>query len=143
MSFPFIQSKLILESAGLGLAAAALIGSTSLAVQLAINAFHNHRLKVAKLKYLGLEPPKEPSWTLKKYADKPHDGLKEFNFDPVQELFLMIRNTIKSNIDLPPWTSPLMNAIDLDYRKALNVKISVVRAQVAKLEKQLQEKQIN
>ncbi|KND00372.1 uncharacterized protein SPPG_04696 [Spizellomyces punctatus DAOM BR117] len=53
--------------------------------------------------------------------------------DPVGSLFVWARDKINANVDLPDWTSPLLNAWDIEYRKRLNIRLKILESQVGEL----------
>nr|KAJ3414409.1 hypothetical protein HK105_001770 [Polyrhizophydium stewartii] len=55
-------------------------------------------------------------------------------WDPFGDLMQWILGGIRARLDLDPkWSSPLFNAFDIDHRKTLNVKISILELQVREL----------
>lgn len=56
--------------------------------------------------------------------------------DPFRNVFERFISTIGQVVDFPEWASPLVNALDPDYRKRLNYRIRILQDEIEELEKQ-------
>lgn len=74
---------------------------------------------------------------LRKDPHLPPDKGKEI--DPVGAVFMWAKNKINENVEVPDWTSPLLNAWDVEYRKRLNVRLKVLESQVGELRRNVGE----
>ncbi|KAJ3406373.1 hypothetical protein HDU80_011385 [Chytriomyces hyalinus] len=62
----------------------------------------------------------------------------DHGWDPLRELVTYMRGRFIRSVDaVPSWASPFVNALDLDYRKRLNIKIEILERQVGALKLQL------
>ncbi|KAI8924784.1 hypothetical protein BC831DRAFT_463619 [Entophlyctis helioformis] len=60
------------------------------------------------------------------------------HWDPAQQAMQYLRTLITDHVDLGPWSSPLLNAFDVDYRKLLNAKICILEEQIEDLGDEIQ-----
>ncbi|KAI8590384.1 hypothetical protein BDZ88DRAFT_108786 [Geranomyces variabilis] len=86
--------------------------------------------------------PTPPPWSLRQFLEQDilrsesHAGTKSLadsDFDPLGAVFMWARNKINENVDVPDWTSPLLNAWDFEYRKRLSLRLGILEVQVADL----------
>lgn len=61
-------------------------------------------------------------------------------WDPAKEAFDSLSSWIAAKMDLPPWASPFVNALDIEYRRKLNFSIEVLERQVEDLSRELYER---
>ena len=73
------------------------------------------------------------AWKTNPFVNTSDVSVPQKEFDPVQSIVLWIREQFSDRIDVPHWLSPVMNALDLDYRLRMNKKIEVLEAQVGGL----------
>lgn len=58
-------------------------------------------------------------------------------FDPFSDMFNWARDKLAEKVDMPTWASPLVNAVDLEYRRRLNFKISLLHNQIDDLSREI------
>lgn len=83
----------------------------------------------------SIAPPEEPF----RFRELLKTKSMESNYgeiDPIQMLMGWVRDTMASVVDLPSWASPLVNALDLEYRNRLNYKIAFLEQQIGELSPQ-------
>ncbi|KAJ1557986.1 hypothetical protein HK405_014688, partial [Cladochytrium tenue] len=61
------------------------------------------------------------------------------SFDPVMWVVRAARDAVSDRVDVPVWLSPLMNALDMEYRDRLNRKVSSLEMQVQLLRERARE----
>jgi hypothetical protein len=68
------------------------------------------------------------------------------NWDPIQDAFDWTKNRLVflawKGRPIPDWSSPLVNALDIEYRKRLNDKLDILERQIGKLKKDLSQKDL-
>ncbi|TPX41881.1 hypothetical protein SeMB42_g05369 [Synchytrium endobioticum] len=62
-----------------------------------------------------------------------------YYWDPVKDGLDWVSNKINQHVTLPEWASPMANALDIEYRKKLNMQIQALEAQVTVLRKRVDE----
>jgi hypothetical protein len=62
-------------------------------------------------------------------------------WDPAKDFFEKASAWIASKVNLPPWASPFVNAVDIEYRRKLNFSIELLEGQVRDLRKELRDKE--
>ncbi|KAJ3085219.1 hypothetical protein HK102_000205 [Quaeritorhiza haematococci] len=79
----------------------------------------------------------EKPWWKHPFREKArslHDLDDGPNPDPFKDVVLWIRDKIADTVGgLPDWASPLANALDLEYRQKLNVRLRILERQVTEL----------
>ncbi|KAI8617634.1 hypothetical protein BC830DRAFT_1166849 [Chytriomyces sp. MP71] len=74
----------------------------------------------------------------------PH--FDDHGWDPLRDateyLQKMVGNAFGGEESVPAWASPMVNALDLEYRKRLNIKIDILERQCASLRYQLKQRGI-
>ena len=64
---------------------------------------------------------------------------EKYDWDPVRDGFEALVSIIGSLIDIPEWASPLVNALDSDYRKKLNYQIRILEDEISQLQKRVKD----
>ncbi|KAJ3153062.1 hypothetical protein HDU86_005360 [Geranomyces michiganensis] len=84
--------------------------------------------------------PPPPPWSVRQFleqdilrSESSAKSLADADFDPLGSAFMWARNKINENVDVPDWTSPLLNAWDFEYRKRLSLRLGILEVQVADL----------
>ncbi|KAJ3194911.1 hypothetical protein HK101_001583 [Irineochytrium annulatum] len=68
------------------------------------------------------------------HVDKQPQG---YTYDPVGEVLGWIRSRVMANFDVPAYLSPLVNAVDVEYRVRLNTKADILKVQIENLEAEI------
>jgi hypothetical protein len=133
-------------------------GMISGSLQLAYTYLRHYRQRLAFKEAMNPLPPlatiptseasEESRGIYKHYPEPFHptirDPSEDKGYDPLGELIKWARVKIKSQIvDTPKWASPILNALDLEYRDRLNFKIRVLERQVGKLKEELKVLELN
>ncbi|KAI8914988.1 hypothetical protein DFJ77DRAFT_464245 [Powellomyces hirtus] len=86
----------------------------------------------------GDPPPRE--WSLARFWEmditRPESHLPappKKELDPLGDAFVWARDMINANVDMPDWTSPMLNAWDIEYRKRLSIRLGILEVQVRDL----------
>jgi hypothetical protein len=106
-------------------------------------ALHLHNSKLTPSDPITIPPP-SPSvreiWQSYKFLSNEDFTVQDRDLDPLKDFFnysvAKINSWFGDSEDIPDWASPLVNALDIDYRKKLNVRINILNGQVSELEEQ-------
>lgn len=84
-------------------------------------------------------PHKESYWRRTAAFRQDHNKDPKEASDPIKFVFDFIISQVRYHLDgLPEWASPLANAIDVEYRKRLNVRIRILEDQIEELQEKVQ-----
>ncbi|KAJ3412977.1 hypothetical protein HDV05_008692 [Chytridiales sp. JEL 0842] len=133
-------------------AGALMYGIVAGSLQLAVTAFRRQRQEWAYT-YSQRAPPPPPSPSsssldpsnkgIYKHFPEPfhaeaRDPSQDAGWDPVGEFVMYLRNKFKAHVEVvPEWASPILNALDLEYRERLNIKIASLEGEVGNLRAEL------
>ncbi|TPX32966.1 hypothetical protein SmJEL517_g03991 [Synchytrium microbalum] len=77
------------------------------------------------------------------YRSKEDDNIvmppSSYSWDPLRDGMDWASAKLNQYVTLPAWASPLANALDIEYRKKLNMQIQALEAQVFVLRKRVEE----
>ncbi|KAJ3280670.1 hypothetical protein HDU79_011447 [Rhizoclosmatium sp. JEL0117] len=93
------------------------------------------------------EEKKEKRIDLRNQPEREPESFDDHGYDPLREFTQYLRRKVLDRmgdvtVTNGGWVSPMLNALDLDYRKRLNIKIEILERQVSSLKVQLEAKGI-
>lgn len=106
-------------------------------------ALHLHNSKLNPSDPITIPPP-SPSvreiWQSYKFLPNEDFTVQDRDLDPLKDFFnfgvAKINSWFGNSEEIPDWASPLVNALDIDYRKKLNLRILILNRQINELEEQ-------
>ncbi|KAJ1552103.1 hypothetical protein HK096_001344, partial [Nowakowskiella sp. JEL0078] len=123
-------------------------GSLSISAQYGVSSLRHWRQRQGQLLENEAANPSEKVITpfspdywrsANQFRDNPNFDREESTLDPIKDLFLWSVSKMKTLVnlegdDVPAWASPFANALDLEYRHKLNLRIQVLERYVQQLE---------
>ncbi|KAJ3016481.1 UNVERIFIED_CONTAM: hypothetical protein HDU68_012183 [Siphonaria sp. JEL0065] len=124
-----------------------MFGTLSAVAQFAFTQFRHARQDAAYAIKKGEQTESSKTLDLRNPPAREVDSFDDHGYDPLREFTQWVQKTIINKVGGVAvvdggWVSPMLNALDLDYRKRLNVKIEILERQVASLRTQLEAKGI-